>query len=558
MYTLLILLIIVIVVIQFSICIKTYAQIKDYRTLFQGVRFLLKKYYVSLSAIQERPDASIETIGREHSDSECDDEVGITCVDTEKTIKHPTLKKIVQAINTYLLRNQGAVSDFLLVKDIVERNVEIKREVFHVQIPIPLYLGLMGTMLGIIFGIGAMVWRNGGIGTFIDSLGSSIGDLMGGVAIAMAASFIGLLFTTINSWTAKNADAAMEENKNDFYTWIQTQLLPHLGGMDNTLVTLQQNLLEFNRTFAVNTSKLDKSLGKLGDTYQSQTELLQTIQNLDIKKITTANVSVLRELQACIPHLERFTQYFNQIDNFIASANQLNANLNEQLSRTHLIEEMSEYFKREIEAIDERKSALMQAVGKVDDRLKVTVEALGEHAEQSMQKVNEVLLRKQNVFNSALDSQQEIMVQNLQETTRILEQVSERIVASQQKANDVLLQKQETFAETVVKLQVEWIQKLQKANGVFEELHNLSVLKEAIDRQNEKADQQLQVVQTLCQSIERQNVQIVSLAHSMESIAENIRKRSLSKQEYRVRNQSSKRTVKTKLSDMFNRLLKKQ
>lgn len=66
---------------------------------------------------------------------------------------------IVAPINQYLSKNEGAVADFLLIKDIVERNCDMKREEIDSQLPMPLYLGLMGTMLGIITGIGGIALK---------------------------------------------------------------------------------------------------------------------------------------------------------------------------------------------------------------------------------------------------------------------------------------------------------------------------------------------------------------------------------------------------------------
>lgn len=84
----------------------------------------------------------------------------------------------------------------------------------------------------------------------------------------MIASFIGILFTTCGSWIAKSATLKVEEGKNKFYTWIQTDLLPNIGGTANSIVMLQQNLMKFNRTFADNVNKLDQAFEKIGGMLQ--------------------------------------------------------------------------------------------------------------------------------------------------------------------------------------------------------------------------------------------------------------------------------------------------
>jgi hypothetical protein len=76
-------------------------------------------------------------------------EVNIVQCDSKK---NHVLDNILFSVNNYLIRNRGASSDFNLIKDIVERNTNAVEEDINISIGIPLYLGLMGTMLGIVIG----------------------------------------------------------------------------------------------------------------------------------------------------------------------------------------------------------------------------------------------------------------------------------------------------------------------------------------------------------------------------------------------------------------------
>ena len=157
--------------------------------------------------------------------------------------------------------------------------------------------------------------------------------------------------------------------------------------------------------------------------YENQIELIQTIQQLDIKKIATANVTVLRELQTCTPQLERLGQYLYQTNEYIDHVNTLTDTINSQMNRTKLIEQMGAFFEQEVKDIEQRKAAISQAVGTVDDRLQQTLRSLQENADRSMQEMNETLIRKQNVFNKALDEQQEIFKRKIQENGNILDEL---------------------------------------------------------------------------------------------------------------------------------------
>jgi len=104
---------------------------------------------------------------------------------------NPIVKKILHSVNTYLLRNKGAVSDFNLIKDVVDRNTDAVDEEINNLLPIPLYLGLVGTMMGIVIGLFLMPSISD------ENFDKAIDTLIGGVKIAMIASFVGLLLTII-------------------------------------------------------------------------------------------------------------------------------------------------------------------------------------------------------------------------------------------------------------------------------------------------------------------------------------------------------------------------
>lgn len=380
---------------------------------------------------------------------------------------------IISPINQYLSKNEEAVVDFLLIKDIVERNCDMKREEINSQLPMPLYLGLMGTILGIITGIGGIALKNGnGFSEFINNPSDSIGILMGGVAIAMIASFIGILFTTCGSWVSKSAISKVEEGKNKFYTWIQTDLLPNIGGTANSIVMLQQNLVRFNRTFAENVNKLDKAFEKVGGSYRDQVALIKELQRLDMKNVATANVKVLQELNGCIPQLQQFYEYLHSVNGYIENVIALNNKLDLNENRTKLIEEMGTFFKEEVSAIGQRKAAISQVVGEVDDRLQKALDNLMINSEDGMKKLNASLVTQQDAFNTVLVRLQEDFPVKMRET----------LAAQQELFNNVLTEQREDFKnrmhETVNLLDglTDFLNKNTSLNSLKEEFLNISLL----------------------------------------------------------------------------------
>ncbi len=91
--------------------------------------------------------------------------------------ENPLQKEINRVLNNYLIRNKGAASDYGLIKDVVERNCNSLEEEIETQTPWPLYFGLMGTMLGIIVGIGDIA-INVGFDQFVEKPEEHIGGLM--------------------------------------------------------------------------------------------------------------------------------------------------------------------------------------------------------------------------------------------------------------------------------------------------------------------------------------------------------------------------------------------
>ena len=66
-----------------------------------------------------------------------------------KAEANPIFTNILFSVNNYLIRNRGASSDFNLMKDIVERNVSAVEEDINLSVSIPLYLGLMLSLIHI-------------------------------------------------------------------------------------------------------------------------------------------------------------------------------------------------------------------------------------------------------------------------------------------------------------------------------------------------------------------------------------------------------------------------
>ena len=376
-YILVVMVIVAIIGFQIYIYLNTKKKIDAFKSIFPQSTSSYSIIEIEVPTNEEYEDnknAEYDDEEDEYDEDEYEDFVNVSQI--KVTAKNPTLNEICNALNMYLQKNKGAASDFHLMKDVVERYCDAEEVEISVQQPIPLYLGLMGTMVGIIVGIG-FIAVSGGLSS--TSLMDNITSLMTCVAIAMAASLVGIFCTTLISWNSKSATTKVEADKNRFYSWLQTELLPVLSGNAvNALYLLQQNLTTFNQTFQSNISGLDKALAKVVESSKEQTELISLIKDIDIKRVAQANITVLKELKECTGEIAVFNRYLHNVSEYLTAVNELNGNINEHLNRTHAIEQMGEFFEREINQVQAREQYINQVVANVDNVLRRTVESLEE------------------------------------------------------------------------------------------------------------------------------------------------------------------------------------
>ena len=317
-------------------------------------------------------------------------------------------EKILYSINTYLLRNREIASDFHLIKDIVERNCDTVEDSINQTISLPLYLGLLGTFLGIVFGL----FQISGIDFTTDSaaLNNAISLLLSGVKIAMIASFTGLLLTVLNTGVFfKGAKGETEDRKNDFYTFIQVELLPLLNqNINATFYALQNNLNNFNNEFKTNVSLLSGVMGKNHDALIAQERILSTLEKLDITEFAKANVIILRELQDAVEKFNQFNKNLTGINDMVQLAGGYTGKLNEMIARTDnfhaLGQQVTQTFENNLQlqkflqdhysSLDESKQMIGKSVNKVTDVLDESLEQLKSFTQARISEVQKISLRE--------------------------------------------------------------------------------------------------------------------------------------------------------------------
>ena len=341
-------------------------------------------------------------------------------------------KNIVRTLNRYLGENSDQVSDYHLMKDVVDRNREVAESEIETLIPFTQYIGLVGTMIGIFFGVVVLVFGNGlknlMSGSFDGFASSGVTELLGGVAIAVLTSALGLGLTMRSSYLFKEAKRIVELRENAFLGWIQAEMLPNLStDMTSTLVKMTNNLRDFNNTFSSNTAKLDRTLAKVNDSYTGQARILEVLERVDVKKVAMANVQVYEKLKDCTDEIGMIGEALKSSRQYLQQVRELTEKLDKMDERAKPWEKMAKFCEKEINEIERRKAAISEAVGNVDEKLKQSFEHLGQTAKAKSDEVAEKIVDENSKLDNALSQQEELLNRKLGEMSDAIDKRNKKL-----------------------------------------------------------------------------------------------------------------------------------
>lgn len=346
-------------------------------------------------------------------------------------------KLIKDNINDYLGNSQGSVIDYNILKDAVDRNCETIEDEINAQMPVPLYCGLAGTMAGVIVGLFSLLSEDS-ISNLMTSgsksvesatlamngAASGINDLLAGVALAMVASILGILLTTVNSVLFKRFKREEEKGKNKFLSWVQSILLPELpNDISDSFSMFVDNLNRFNDTFRENTRGLGHTLEQINGAYSTQADIIKTIQQMNVTRMATANVKVLNALSDCTDKLEQFNVYLNSIQGYTNEIEAFRQQLSSEANMVYLLMEMKDtlasiknFFRTELGEIDQRKQAIRNSVDNVDT-----------YVNEALEKLKSSSVTSVDDLKKAIDDQSEGLKKFLDQEKQMLQDMSQEV-----------------------------------------------------------------------------------------------------------------------------------
>lgn len=293
----------IILLICFS-CLQghSFLEVKYYRNLFQNFFANKNEYSTYKQEINGEYIMQLKQIGNEGSD----------------------MNLLIAEINYYVAKTKGT-TDFSIIQNKVERKLSMRYEQSVAKLAFPTYFGLMGTFAGVFLGILTFISGFDDAGNITDD---SIKNLLAGVLVSMLTSLIGLGLTTWNNKESAAVRKKVEEDKNYFYDFIQTELMPSL---DVSMVLAISRLHEtvdkfepaFDRVISRFQSTFDSCTRAFGDSFETNVQAVTkavTVMGQNMDKINE-NISLQQQLLATLKSkdlIKGMDKYIEAADHFVS------------------------------------------------------------------------------------------------------------------------------------------------------------------------------------------------------------------------------------------------
>lgn len=281
-----------------------------YRSMFENF-FKIEKgegYVISVESFPKGKFPQLEEVGKDKSD----------------------LNKLIGEINHYIVKTKGT-TDFSVIQNKVERKLNMRYEQSIAKLSFPTYLGLMGTFFGVFIGIAMF---NSGFDTAEGISDNSIKDLLSGVLVSMFTSLVGLVLTTINNALSSESKKTIEEEKNLFYDFIQTELMPQVdASMSAALSRLHKTVDKFEPAFNSVITKFqdtfDRCTSAFGSSFEKNVMAVTSAVNIMGKNMTLINKNIQHQEELLNTlKSEDFSQgldrYIEASNNFVVITKSLN------------------------------------------------------------------------------------------------------------------------------------------------------------------------------------------------------------------------------------------
>ena len=398
--------IIVVIIAQLYHSFNAYKNIHILKNIFTNF-IIVKNGYIERQHLENS-----KTI-KEHifyfSDNENEDisnkfTVKISTTDTKGT--NEIIIRINDAINSYLVNNYGAAVNFSIIKDMLDREVDAKDEEISQSIPIPLYLGLAATMVGIIFGLLAMPHIGG------NNFSEGINALINGVKIAMFASLTGLACTTLlSSIFYKNAKKQSLKEKNQQLSYLQAKLLPELLKAEDTGVSgLKQSLDRFAREATNIAENVNNAAIQTEKNIRAQQATMESLERINITKVSKVNLELFGRLETNMRTFEKFSDFLDlmtlisdNLKNFAERTVNIDGIAGQIKSTLNDSNDLTKFLTAHFEKIESAGLSARRAVDLSESHFTEVIDLLKTRIDESMQSFSAFVDQKESDLKESLE-----------------------------------------------------------------------------------------------------------------------------------------------------------
>lgn len=329
--------VIVVMVLQASSFMKTRNQIRKLKSFFPCIDTLrLKESSLSKEILKDSIKLKdfIKNIPSEQTQEEGNfesDYVDVSLITMEEN-ENNSFASAIAKTNIYLCKNVGTSADFSVLKEICEHRIDRLEDEIHNSLNTPLYLGLAGTFIGIIAGLGGV--------DFTEILGESksldgLQHLLYGVIVAMIASLLGLGLTVYNSTVSyKQAVNTTDIGKEEYYDFLRRELMPVLSNsMASSLNSLKGVLGHFVDKFGHNLDAYADSAALLNDNLEKQHLVLEEINQLSLTKTANKIAETFVALKESSESLDVFKSYQTKLNSTMKGVSEVVEKVDDVISK---------------------------------------------------------------------------------------------------------------------------------------------------------------------------------------------------------------------------------
>jgi ABC-type transporter Mla subunit MlaD len=242
------------------------------------------------------------------------------------------LKNLIEDINQYIGKSKGTVA-FSIIQNKTERRISMLYEIATSKIAFPTQIGLMGTFAGVFVGLIMFLG-----GTFVtgEINDTSIQSLIFGVLVSMITSCCGLYFLIDSHKLASEASNQVDKDKNDFYEWVQNELMPSVDvSMVEAIGKLHETIDQFEPTFSrvINQFKdaFSTVTSAFGSDFKKSVEIVSSAvdtmgrnmdkvnENIDVQEKLLSTIKsneLIHGMEAFVAASQKFSEITGSLDQF--------------------------------------------------------------------------------------------------------------------------------------------------------------------------------------------------------------------------------------------------